>query len=301
MKTKIFLLIITLSFSNVFALKPKSTYSLKPNKYGLMYKEYKIKTADGYTLNAWFYPAQPIPDKDTTKYYFEKKILIRPYVVEDKKKPTIIICNGDAGNMAPLFGLAYNYCTNGFNVITFDWRGFGESQSFKIDTIHALVYKEFLIDYNAIIDFTKQIKTIDADRIGLFGYSTGAFLSFAVAYQRPEIKALIVRGIFTDYISLVSNLKKIEPDKILTFPDGMDMFSPRNNWSNFHKPIFLIVGALDIRTPKENSIEILSNIKSNIRELWIVEKAAHGNIDAPEIVESDLFVKKTIRFFNENL
>ncbi|MDD4969056.1 MAG: alpha/beta fold hydrolase [Paludibacter sp.] len=301
MKTSIIIKIILLLFvSNIYGLKPDSTYNIRPNKYALMYKEYKIKTLDGYTLNAWFYPAQKEPTLDTSKYYFEKKTLIRPYNIESIKKPTLIICDGDVNNMSPHVGYAYNYCTNGFNVITFDWRGFGESEHFHIDNNY-LVYPEFIIDYNAIVDFATQLQTVDAERIGVFGYSTGAFLSFAIASQRSEVKAIVVRGLFTDYKSLIPNLNKIFPEKNLIYPVGIDKYSPRSNWETFNKSIFLIVGDLDVRTPKENSIEILSHIKSNVRELWIVDKAGHGGFDAPEVLFPELFYKKTIRFFKENL
>ena len=295
------ILITLLSFvSNVFALKPDSTYLIKPGACGLMYKEYKVKTADGYTLNAWFCPAQLELPTDSLKLYREKRTMIRPYVIDNVKKPTIIICDGDANNMYTTASLAFFYCSNGFNVITFDWRGFGESQHFPIN-VDNLVYPEFITDYNAIIDFAKQIETVDYNRMGVYGFSTGAFLSFAISSLRPEIKALVARGIFTDYKSVIPGLQKLAPGRNFILPKGMDNYSPRSNWSNYYKPIFLIVGELDLQTPKENSIEIILNVKSRIRELWIVEKAAHGGNDAPEVVETDLFFAKTIRFFKENL
>lgn len=300
MKKILISIVVFLFVSNVYALRPDSTYLIKPSACGLMYKEYKVKTIDGYTLNVWFCPAQSKLPADSLKFYYEKKTTVRPYVIDSAKKPTIIICDGDAGNMFPNASLAYYYCISGFNVIIFDWRGFGESQHFPIDNNY-LVYPEFIIDYNAIIDFAKQIETVDSNRIGVFGYSTGAFLSFAIASQRPEIKALVARGIFTDYKSVIPGIQKIDPKRKLICPDKMDNYSPRANWNTFKTPIFLIVGDLDVRTPKENSIEIFSNVKSNVRELWVVDKAGHGGYEAPEVLCGDLFFLKTIRFFKENL
>ena len=300
MKKTIGLILVLLFVSNVYALKPDSTYLIKPCALGLKYKEYKVKTIDGFMLNMWFYPAQQKLQNDSLQFYRKNKTIIRPFVIDSAKKPTIIICDGDAGNMFPNASIAFFYCTKGFNVITFDWRGFGESQHFPMNTDY-LVYPEFIIDYNAIVDFTKLIETVDPNRIGVYGYSTGAFLSFAIASKRPDIKALVARGIFTDYKSVIPRLQKLLPERKFILPEGMDSYSPRTNWSTFKKPIFLIVGDLDVRTPKENSIEILDNVKSNVRELWIVDKAGHGGYEAPEVLEGDLFFIKTIRFFNENL
>jgi pimeloyl-ACP methyl ester carboxylesterase len=298
-KFTFFLLIILISQSS-FGLKPDSTYYYKPNMFGLMYQEYKVKTSDDYSLNMWFYPAQDALSNDSIRYYIKNKTEVRPYEVTEEKKATIIICNGDASNMSQLLSPAYIFCTNGFNVITFDWRGFGESQYFPIDTNY-LVYSEFLIDYNAIVDYTKQMKSVNSNKIGVFGFSTGAFMSFAIATEREEIKAIVARGIFTDYESLRNDLMKINPNDTYFTKENIDDISPRNNWDSFYKPIFLIVGENDNRTPKENSIEIISNVKSSIRELWIVKKASHGGALAPEIIENDIFIKKTTRFFNENL
>lgn len=301
MRKNIFLcLILFFLIKTGFALKPDTTYSWKPEIYGLMYKEYKVKTKDDYLLNVWFYPAQKSLSNDSMRYYFNKKTELRPFETSNDKKPTIIVCNGDAGNMAKLLSFAYIYSTNGFNVITFDWRGFGESQYFPIDTNY-LVYSEFIDDYLAVIDFSSNIETVDDERIGVFGFSTGAFLSYVVANVHPKVKALVARAIFTDYKKTKNILRINDPNDTYLYPKEIDKFSPSNTWSNFSKPIFLIVGDLDEVTPKNNSIEIISNVKSNIRELWIVPNAKHGGVNAPEFIENKLFIDKSVRFFNENL
>src|SRR5690349_11159782 len=38
-----------------FALNPSREYKFKPEKYGMQYKEEKIPTKDGASLNAWFF------------------------------------------------------------------------------------------------------------------------------------------------------------------------------------------------------------------------------------------------------
>jgi Dipeptidyl aminopeptidases/acylaminoacyl-peptidases len=286
--------------NNLLALKPKVGYDWKPNNFGLIFKEYKAPTSDGFKINVWFYPAQKALDDDSLKFYINNMNAVRPYIPDTVKRPTIVICDGDANNMQYQLGFARAYCTQGFNVITFDWRGFGGSQPFPMDTNY-LVYPEFIKDYDAVIDFAKYLPSVDGNRIGVFGYSTGAYLSFYIASQRPEIKAMVGRGIFTDYQNVLPNLRKLSPERELMLPEGMDNNSPRSNWQSFKKPLFLIVGELDDRTPKENSIEILKNIKSNIRELWVVNKAEHGGMKAPEVIEWEMFLKKTTRFFNENL
>ena len=109
-QSKILILLIFLFFlQDVYGLKPDTTYSWKPEIYGLMYKEYKVKTKDNFLLNMWFYPAQESLSNDSMRYYINKKNEIRPCEIGSDIKPTIIICNGDAVNMTQLFSFAYIY------------------------------------------------------------------------------------------------------------------------------------------------------------------------------------------------
>ena len=39
------------------SLNPSNEYKVTPDKFGMEYKEEKIKTKDGAVLNAWFYEA----------------------------------------------------------------------------------------------------------------------------------------------------------------------------------------------------------------------------------------------------
>src|SRR5256885_1637249 len=40
-----------------FALAPSREYKVKPDKYGMVYREEKVGTKDGASLNAWFFVA----------------------------------------------------------------------------------------------------------------------------------------------------------------------------------------------------------------------------------------------------
>ena len=49
-------------FINVLALKPERGYKAKPENWGLIYKEFKVKTKDNLKINCWFIPNQVITD-----------------------------------------------------------------------------------------------------------------------------------------------------------------------------------------------------------------------------------------------
>ncbi|MCX6273760.1 MAG: hypothetical protein NTV09_00960 [Bacteroidetes bacterium] len=64
MKKIICFLLLATSASVAFSLNPSREYKVRPDKYGMVYKEEKVPTKDGASLNAWFFEL----DKKTTNW-----------------------------------------------------------------------------------------------------------------------------------------------------------------------------------------------------------------------------------------
>ena len=109
---------------------------------------------------------------------------------------------------------ANSFCKNGYIVLTFDYRGFGESEGdpgrldpgLQIEDIH-----------NAL-DFIEKVDGVDASKIGLWGTSYGGANAVLVASQTDKINALCVQLTFGDgervitgicQMKSVKNLKKL--------------------------------------------------------------------------------------------
>ena len=119
MKYSLFLYLL-LAASNAFSLKPEKDYPATPAQYNLSYQEVRIRTKDGVRLNAWVYQT------DSTQ----------------RNPVTIILAGGDAGNMSYLISYAAGLLSAGYRVVSFDYRGFGQSDDFQISEDH-LYYNEF--------------------------------------------------------------------------------------------------------------------------------------------------------------
>ena len=144
---KAFVTLLIASFSgiaNCHAIIPDTVYIRKPESMGLIYKNLEVITNDGYKIETWFFPAQNPPSESELRNPNENR---RTHEAPgEAKRPTIIICNGDAGNMSYFqLYLAKNWTSRGFNVVTFDWRGFGKSSPFAMDRNY-LCYTEMLED-----------------------------------------------------------------------------------------------------------------------------------------------------------
>lgn len=299
MKRTVSILLVILSL-NVLAIKPQKEYGIRPENYALIYKDLNVVTDDGLKIKTWFFPAQDSITKDEW-YKAANNPVRKEYTTKyDLPKPTIVICDGDAGNMMYLIQFAKELVGFGYNVVTFDWRGFGESDSWETNE-DFLVYPEYLLDYKAVISEVSKQDEVDKDRIGLFGFSTGAYLSFATFYKQPEIKAFVGRGLLTDLKSAVDSIKQVIPDKRIIIPeDYPENLMPINIASRIDRPCFLVVGELDNRTPPSMSITIFNNLKGE-KQLWVVNNATHGGATGPEFIDFKKFMTQLRTFYDLNL
>ena len=290
-------------FYSGFALKPDTLYPYPPWVFGLIYDDVELTTSDDITLKAWFFPAQ------SRENLWPDSLLAKgipapartPFApLTTKLGPTIIIANGDGGNMFYLLYYIKEFCTRGFNVLTFDWRGFGESESWPIKEGY-LCHSEFLLDYDAAIDHVKSRKEVDPARIGVFGVSTGSYLSFSIAAKRGDIAAFAGRGTITTFEEVLPILRQLKPGKEILAPlDYPVEFLPGNAASTTSFPVFLIVGEHDPNSPSWMSEKIFKALKGP-KEIWIVPEAGHGGNESPESVQQEAFFERVTSFFRTHL
>ena len=304
MKSFVILLIALFSgIGNCHAIIPDTVYIRKPESMGLIYKNLEVITNDGYKIETWFFPAQsPLSEGELRDLNGNR----RTYETQDEtKRPTIIVCNGDAGNMSYFqLYLAKSWTSRGFNVVTFDWRGFGKSSPFAMDRNY-LCYTEMLEDYRAVVRTTSEQEEVLNGAIAVVGWSTGAYLSMITAYTDDLVNAFVGRSLptdFDDFIPLVMKYKNKTRNELLVpevFPTEL---MPVHSAPEFGKPLFLIVGENDFRTPVWMSRKIIESVPGTTpKELMIVENAAHGGKEDPILIAFDDFIKRTSDFLMANL
>ena len=280
-----------------YAIIPDRKYVRLPQEVGLIYKELDVTTKDGYRIETWFYPAQDVPAEDAG----QSEML--PYnTIDDSIRPTLIICNGDAGNMSyQQISLAYLYAANGINVVTFDWRGFGESSEFEMNPDY-LCYTEMLTDFDAVINAVSKEKVVDRKKIYVMGWSTGAYLAMIAAHNNRQVKGCILSGTPSSFEDAIPHLVKVHPkgktEKNLLVPDDF----PRGQMPalvapKFRKDILLVVGSEDNRTPQWMSEKIYNALPAGInKKLSVYEGAGHGGTEFPFFVDWGRWAEETVGF-----
>jgi dienelactone hydrolase len=98
-------------------------------------------------------------------------------------------------------GLAADLAGNGFNVLTVDYRGFGESGGSKStdpDT-RAAVRQKWPVDVDAAFAYLTKQKGVDQSRLAVGGASCGVTQSSDLAARHHEIRALLLlSGVASD-------------------------------------------------------------------------------------------------------
>jgi uncharacterized protein len=218
-----------------FSLNPVKEYKVTPDKFGMKYKEEKIKTSDDAILNAWFF--------------------------ENTKKTTnwMVISGSGDGNMADNLELANSFLSAGYNVVTYDYRGYGASSDFKIDA-DLYIYPQFITDLNAVLDHLRKSRAIT--KFDLYGVNIGAGLAIGVGANRAETKKIIADAPWTGLENMKKKLKE-KLNKEVNMPFGYDKtYEPMYA---FDKPKAQVKGLMIIISPQDpllgpNDMKLIKNV-----------------------------------------
>ncbi|MGP3591640.1 UilS family quorum-quenching N-acyl-homoserine lactonase [Vagococcus sp. WN89Y] len=140
----------------------------------------------------------------------------------DDRNPVIILCQGFCGIRKILLpAFADVFAKAGFATITFDYRGFGDSEGER----GRLEPARQIEDIHAVIAWVREQPSLDAERIGLWGTSFGGCHVIAVAAQDRRIKCVVSQLAFADGEALVT--ATMEPDEKADFIATLDKMAQK--------------------------------------------------------------------------
>ncbi len=154
-------------FDSLFYYPSKTIY-YTPEELSLEYEDVTFETSDGVKLSGWFFPAT------------------------GKAKGTVIHFHGNAGNVTAHFSLSCWLVWEGYNVLVFDYRGYGKSEG-KVTRAGTIR------DGHAALDYVLSRGDVDPQRILAFGQSLGGAVATVVAAEREEIRAVVLDSTFSSY------------------------------------------------------------------------------------------------------
>ena len=177
-------------------LNPSREYEMTPKDVDLTYEEVTIPTEDGAQLKGWYYPA-----------------------VSTKTSYKIIIISDDGdGNMADQIEIASKFLTLGFHVLSYDYRGYGQSSDFAVKK-KFFIHTQFEKDLQGALKFVRE-KYTKLTKISFYGQGIGGGLSICVGANDQKIRHVIADSPYTYFDEISRMLNSAGEDKM--FPMAYD-------------------------------------------------------------------------------
>ncbi len=252
----LFALIMTLGCNHLF-YQPSKEILDSPDKHGINYQEFSIPTKDGEHLSAWW-----LKSKRNTSY------------------GTFIQFHGNAENMSTHFHSLAWVTDAGFDLVVFDYRGYGTSSG-------SPTRSSLVDDGRLILDWVvEKAKTPD---IILVGQSLGGAVAVPVLSISPakRVRLLVLDSTFDSYRAITR--EKLS-EAILTWPFQYplsflvsDDFSPRDYISKISNPILFIHSKKDPVVSFQRGYSLFRNSSTSL-DFWEFQTPSHtAGLHIPEL------------------
>lgn len=223
---------------------PTSDAPDTPKTWGWKFEDVWFGSKDGTRLHGWFIPA-----------------------AGKKAKGTVVFSHGNAGAMGHHLGFVTWLLPEGFNVLMYDYRGFGKSGG-VLDR-HGMVQ-----DVRAAFEYVKTRRDVDKDRLVSFGHSLGAAKSITALGETPVpgVKAVVSDGGFASYRGMAEVIAGRVGANIVT-----DEWAPKD-WVAKVAPVPLLIvhGTADEVVPLEQG-KLLFGAATGPKTMFTVKGGHHGD------------------------
>jgi len=209
-----------------------------------------FSTADGLELQGWFVHAPHAP------------------------RATIVVFNGNGANRAYRAPLAAALQARGFDVLLFDYRGYGGNPGSPTETGLA-------DDARAARTYVATRRNVASERIVYFGESLGAAVATTLAVEEAPA-ALILRSPFTSMADMAALHYPYLPARRLL----RDRFETIGRIAHAGAPLLVVAGDADTIVPADNSRRLFEAAAQPKR--FVLVRGADHNDDAltagPEVI-----------------
>jgi len=188
---------------------------------------------------------------------------------------TIVHFHGNFGNLSNHISQSYYLTQYGFDVMLFDYQGFGGSEGKPTP-------QNTIEDGIATVRYAQEHLRNPEGKVGILGQSIGASVAIVVAVQERTVKAVVAESPFTSYRSIARHA--ISRSLLLwpVYPFYPLFISKDHDPKAFIEdvsptPILFIHGDKDKIIPVKMS-EKLFALANEPKEIWIISGARHlGN------------------------
>ncbi len=245
---------------------PDRTKYGSPEDVGMVYQPVFFNSADGTRLAGWFMPAENVASPIAAR-------------------GTVVHMHGNAQNMTAHWQYAGWVPSRGYNLLVFDYRGYGQS--------HGKPEPQGIFeDSVAALDYLRSRTDIDTERLFVFGQSLGGMLAIAAAgASQRGVRAVLAEAPFHCYTSMADDMM---PEAELILDD--DNCATTYVAELAPIPLLLIHGTNDKIVPYSHSVMLLREAGTPKR-LETIEGGEHNDAMVSQ-VHGTKYQDMMIEFFD---
>jgi uncharacterized protein len=265
----VLLCMVLFASSYCLASNPAKQYVLSPVQTGINYDSLRIPSK-GAELAGWWLKGK-------------------------NAKTVLIIAGSDAGNMSYALPIANEFVGDlGWNVMLFDYRGFGASDSFNIDP-DVLAYTEFVDDVKAAVAYAR--KRSPKAHIILWGRSLGAAVAMSAVAEGANVDHLVVESPYLPtqktFCERIDALRKGAGSTRVTRFIASDRLEPFKAARKIRKPTHFIMGEKEKLITQEELFK-LSDLTRSTRSVFVAAGMGHLEFASKSLDDFPSFFKETI-------
>ncbi len=229
---------------------PFAAHVTDPGEFGLPFELVRFPNRGGSSLAGWF-----LDHKGTDR--------------------TILVCMGNTGNMSYMLFYARMLYEAGFDVLLFDYQGFGAS-----DGVASVL--SIAGDAEAAWRYLRETRKLEPDSIGVLGISLGSVLALMVASREGETpRAVVVEDVFrpADFLDQLRAMVKenfaLRAGLMMAERTVLPAIDPMENLAKIDCPTLLVHGEEDWLLPPAGTIGCASAAAGPAR-VWLVPEVGHA-------------------------
>ncbi len=224
-----------------------------------------FNSADGTRLNGWFFES---PTK--------------PAVA------TIIFCHGNGGNITSVGWLGQRFAKHGFNVLLFDYRGYGASDGVVADE------SGLYADGDSAVAYLVNNEGVRPEQIILYGHSLGTTVAVDVA-SRGNYGALVIEAGLSSASSVAATALPWLPTWLHFL--GRNRFESARKIGRVKCPVLIAHGDPDSTIPTDEGRRLFA-AANEPKKLLIVPGAGHvvfGNGGEQYLSQVEQFMRDAVK------
>lgn len=239
-----------------------------PAAWGLKFESIRFKSADDTPLHGWFIPAKGKTAKAA--------------------KGTVIFSHGNAGSISYHLGFCAWLAEASYNVIIYDYRGFGKSGG-SVDR------RGMIDDVKAAFAYALKRPDIDTTRLVSYGHSLGGAQSVTALGETPVkgLRAIVIDGAFASYQAMARVIGGQLGASLVT-----DELSPKDFVKKLTPtPLLVVHGSRDEVVPFSQGLQLYETA-AEPKTLFEVKSGRHGTALSDD---DGAYRKKMIAWLDEIL